>query len=77
MRVRAHAYVPVCVHAHAHVRYKLFVFGYPGRLIITSVSTVLLRDKNTSQSVYEAVIYNTADFDGRTVDKLYICLSER
>jgi len=44
-----------------------------------AVSNVLLRDKNTKPVVYEGLILTKEDFnfEGRTEDKLYICLSKR
>ncbi|KAK2142420.1 hypothetical protein LSH36_958g00101 [Paralvinella palmiformis] len=49
-----------------------------GRLIIMAVSTVLLREKNTERVVYEGLILTREyfNFEGRTEDKLYICLSK-
>ena len=46
-----------------------------GRLIITGVRTVLLKDKNTDKLIYEALITDT--FEGQEEDRLCITLSER
>ena len=42
-------------------------------------STILLRGKITDRVVYEGLILTKEDFnfEGRTEDKLYICLSKR
>ena len=53
---------------------------YTGKLILTSVTTVLLTLLNTSNvRVYEAHFVNKEDFDydGRGRDYIYLCLQPR